>query len=107
MQNVRVVQKWLHESGLSAVVIPSTDEFLNEFPPPANRELAWATGFTGSTGVAVITRDGAALFLDGRYILQGRQETYGSNIEICPNKVPARRSWLYKNLASGSRLALE
>jgi Xaa-Pro aminopeptidase len=107
MQNVRVVQKWLSESGLSAVVIPSTDEFLNEFPPPANRELAWATGFTGSTGVAVITRDSAALFLDGRYLLQGRQETYGSHIEICPNKVPARRSWLYKNLTSGSRLALE
>ena len=107
MQNVRVVQEWLIESGLSAVVIPSTDRFLNEFPPPSNRELAWATGFTGSTGVAVITRDNAALFLDGRYLLQGQQETYGSHIEICPNKPPARRGWLHKHLATGSRLALE
>jgi Xaa-Pro aminopeptidase len=107
MQNVRVVQEWLVNSGLSAVVIPSTDEFLNEFPPPSNRELAWATGFTGSTGVAVVTRNSVALFLDGRYLQQGKQETHGSNIEICPNKPAARRGWLYENLVPGSRLALE
>ena len=41
------------------------------------RRLAWLTGFTGSAGMAVVLKDRAALFTDGRYTLQARDEVYG------------------------------
>ena len=107
MQNIRAIRDWLVANRLDALVVPSTDEFLNEFPPPANRELAWATGFTGSTGVAIIAREAAGLFLDGRYLLQGQQETQGELIEVRPTAPAQRRDWLTKTLAPGSLVALQ
>ena len=107
MSNVEAIQKWLQEQDLDGIVIPSTDDYLNEFPPPPHRELGWATGFTGSTGVAVILRERAALFLDGRYLLQGKRQTTGKPVEVCPTAIVHRRAWLTQHLPSGSRLAVD
>ena len=57
--------------GLDGFVAPHEDEHQNEYLPAANDRLAWATGFTGSAGAAVILKDKAAVFVDGRYTLQG------------------------------------
>ena len=59
------------DQGLDGFVVPHEDEHQNEYLPAANDRLAWATGFTGSAGAAVILKDRAALFVDGRYSLQG------------------------------------
>ena len=50
-------------------------------PPPRAQRLAWLTGFTGSAGLAVVLTDAAALFVDGRYTLQARDETPGELFE--------------------------
>ncbi len=107
MNRVQELQDWLKQGNLGGIVVPSTDEYLSEFAPPAKRRLRWATGFLGSTGVAIVLRDAAALFLDGRYRLQGAEDTEGSAIDIEPASFAARREWIKARLAPGSRVGLD
>jgi Xaa-Pro aminopeptidase len=60
--------------GLDGFVVPRADEHLGEYVPPRAERLAWLTGFTGSAGLAVVLAHEAALFTDGRYILQAGQQ---------------------------------
>ena len=69
-----LIRKAMAEQGLDGFVIPHEDEHQNEYLPAANERLAWATGFTGSAGAAVLLKDKAALFIDGRYTLQARDQ---------------------------------
>jgi len=65
----------LHGFGVDAVVVPRADEHLGEYVPARAERLAWLTGFTGSAGLAAVTRDRAAVFSDGRYVLQLAAQT--------------------------------
>lgn len=100
------IQTWLRDRGLAGLVIPSTDEFQSEFSPPANRRLKWATGFRGSTGVAVVLQDEAALFLDGRYRLQGIADTLDTAISVQAAGWTSRREWLKRSLPPHARIGL-
>jgi Xaa-Pro aminopeptidase len=62
------------KQGLDGFIVPHEDEHQNEYLPDANERLAWATGFTGSAGAAVILPETAAVFVDGRYTLQVREQ---------------------------------
>ncbi|HEX4418653.1 MAG TPA: aminopeptidase P family protein [Kofleriaceae bacterium] len=64
----------LAQRELAAFVVPRADEHQHSYLPAASERLAWISGFTGSWGTAVIGRDRAALFVDGRYTLQARDE---------------------------------
>jgi Xaa-Pro aminopeptidase len=68
--------------GLDGFVVPRSDEYQGEHVPPRGQRLAWLTGFTGSAGLAVVLRDRAALFVDGRYTLQAAQQVDGDLFEI-------------------------
>ena len=70
------------EQGLDGFLVPHEDEHQNEYLPAANDRLAWATGFTGSAGAAVILKDKAAVFVDGRYTLQVRDQVDPALFEI-------------------------
>lgn len=62
---------------LDGFLVPRTDAYQNEYLPASEERLAWLTGFTGSAGLAVVLSDQAALFVDGRYTVQARQEVDG------------------------------
>lgn len=62
-------------AGLDGFLVPRADEHLGEYVPPSAERLAWLSGFTGSAGLAVVLRDRAVLFTDGRYTLQAEAET--------------------------------
>ncbi|MCT6851894.1 MAG: aminopeptidase P family protein [Commensalibacter sp.] len=64
----------LKKDHLDGFIINRGDEFLNEYVAPYAERLAWLTGFTGSAGIAVVLPDNAAVFSDGRYILQMQQQ---------------------------------
>src|SRR5262249_28650393 len=49
-------------------------EWQNEYVPAAYDRLAWLTGFTGSAGAAIVLKEEAAVFVDGRYTLQVRDQ---------------------------------
>lgn len=63
------------KQGLDGFLIPHEDEHQNEYLPDANERLAWATGFTGSAGAAVVFQDRASMFTDGRYTVQVKAQT--------------------------------
>jgi len=69
------------KQGLDGFLIPHEDEHQNEYLPDANERLAWATGFTGSAGAAVVFQDRAAMFTDGRYTVQVKAQTDPSLFE--------------------------
>jgi Xaa-Pro aminopeptidase len=69
------LRETLHAKGLQGVVVPRADEHLGEYVPPSAERLAWLTGFTGSAGLAVVLADKAAVFTDGRYVLQLEAQT--------------------------------
>ncbi len=65
----------LAQDGVQGFIVPRADEHLGEYVPPSGERLAWLTGFTGSAGMAIILPDRAAVFTDGRYTLQVRDQT--------------------------------
>src|SRR4051812_7376585 len=76
------IRQAMSELGLDGFLVPHEDEHQNEYLPAANDRLAWATGFTGSAGAAVILKDKAAIFVDGRYTLQVRDQVDQGTFEI-------------------------
>ena len=81
-RHVPLIRKAMAAHGLDGFLVPHEDEHQNEYLPAANDRLAWATGFTGSAGAAVILKDRAAVFVDGRYALQVRDQVDGATFEI-------------------------
>src|SRR3954465_7724419 len=65
----------LARRGLDGFIVPRADEHLGEYVPAAAERLAWLTGFTGSAGLAVVLASSAAVFTDGRYVLQLAEQT--------------------------------
>ncbi|NDD29044.1 MAG: aminopeptidase P family protein, partial [Proteobacteria bacterium] len=88
-------------------VVPRADEHQGEYVPPRAMRLAWLSGFTGSAGAAVVLLDQAALFVDGRYTLQARQEVDGTlfGFEHLIKTPPS--AWLGKTIARGARIGFD
>jgi Xaa-Pro aminopeptidase len=81
-KHVPLIRQAMAAQGLDGFLVPHEDEHQNEYLPEANDRLAWATGFTGSAGAAVILKDKAAVFVDGRYTLQVRDQVDQDTFEI-------------------------
>jgi len=81
-RHVPLIRQAMERQGLDGFLVPHEDEHQNEYLPEANDRLAWATGFTGSAGAAVILKDKAAIFVDGRYTLQVRDQVDAQLFEI-------------------------
>jgi Xaa-Pro aminopeptidase len=93
--------------GLDGFIVPRADEHQGEYVPPRGQRLAWLTGFTGSAGLAVVLRDRAALFVDGRYTLQAaaQVDTQLFEIQHLIDAPPAR--WIGTALAKGAVLGYD
>ena len=87
--------------GLDGFLIPHEDEHQNEYLPAANDRLAWATGFTGSAGAAVVLSDKAAVFVDGRYTLQVRDQVDLNLFEVRDLVEGGVSAWLEQELKPG------
>ena len=60
--------------GVDAVAVPRADEYLGEYVPASAERLSYLTSFTGSAGMALVTRGQAFVFTDGRYTSQVRAQ---------------------------------
>lgn len=69
-KNLPKLRLALEKAELDGFLVPHEDEYQNEYLPDCNERLMWVSGFTGSAGAAVVMRDSAAMFIDGRYTLQ-------------------------------------
>ena len=73
-QKLSLVRADMQALELDAYFVPRADEYLGEYVPVQNERLQWISGFTGSAGAAVILQTSAAIFVDGRYTIQVRQQ---------------------------------
>lgn len=81
-EHLPLLRAKLAEANLDGVLVPHEDEYQNEYVPAAYDRLAWASGFTGSAGGAVVLPDRAFLITDGRYRLQASAQTPEDLIEV-------------------------
>lgn len=73
-QRLERLRRQLDAHNLDALIIPRFDAHQGEYCAAHDERLAWATGFTGSAGVAIITKTEAVVFVDGRYTVQVRNQ---------------------------------
>lgn len=98
-------QMALHK--VAAFLVPRTDEYQNEYVPACAERLLWLTGFSGSAGVAVVTEESAALFVDGRYTLQAPQEVDGAHYSILHISKEPPVEWLAGQLKRGQQVGYD
>ncbi len=107
---IAALRRLMAEKGLDAYVIPATDPHMSEYLPAHWLALRWASGFTGSAGTLVVTRDFAGLWTDSRYFLQAEQQLAGSGIELVKLVIPHTpefAAWLADRLPEGSTVGLD
>ena len=97
----------LAQDGLTGFLVPRADEHQGEYVPPHAQRLAWLAGFTGSAGLAIVLTDAAALFVDGRYTLQARDETPDAVFEHHHVTESPPSEWLRARLRPGDRLGYD
>ena len=95
------------EAGVDAFLVPRADAHQGENVAPRDERLAWLTGFTGSAGLAVVTRERAAIFVDGRYRLQVRGEVDLAAFEPKRHPEDKPEDWLVAALPGGGRLGFD
>src|ERR1700678_228287 len=88
----------LERLGLNGFVVPHSDQHMGEYLPAYAERLAWLTAFTGSAGSAVVLKDKAAIFVDGRYTLQVRTQTDTALFEPRDLVMEGPQGWLPSNL---------
>jgi len=92
---------------LGGFLVPRADEHQGEYVARRADRLAWLTGFTGSAGVAIVLADKAAIFVDGRYVLQVRSQTDGALYAPQHLIESPPRDWIAANLPAGARLGFD
>jgi Xaa-Pro aminopeptidase len=97
----------LARARLDGFIIARADAHQGEYVPESEARLGWLTGFTGSAGLAVVMKDKAALFVDGRYTLQARGEVDTSRFTIHHVTPMPPTKWIAANLGRGVRLGFD
>lgn len=96
--------------GVDAYIIPTDDFHGSEYVGDFFRCREWVSGFTGSAGTLVVTKDWAGLWTDGRYFLQGAQQLAGSGIDLMKMNepgVPTKEAWLKENLKADALIGFD
>ena len=100
----------MQQHGITACLIPSSDPHLSEYLPGYWQGRRWLSGFHGSVGTLIVTRDFAGLWADSRYWVQAEAELAGSEIQLMKIQTvasPLHLDWLAANLVSGNVLAVD
>lgn len=97
----------LAAQGLDGFVVPLTDEHMSEYVGDYAQRLGWLTGFGGSAGSAVVLTTKAAIFTDGRYTLQVREQVSGEDYAYIPVPQDGVAGWLGRETAAGQRIGYD
>jgi Xaa-Pro aminopeptidase len=100
----------MHQRGIAAVLVPSSDPHLSEYLPGHWQGRQHFSGFTGSMGTLVVTTAKAAVFADSRYWTQAESELQGSGIALV--KIPTGAAvhhldWLAAEVPAGGVVAVD
>ncbi len=95
------------KQNLDAFFIPRADEYLGEYIPAHNERMLWASNFTGSAGMVVILKDRAAMFVDGRYTVQVRQQAPAEYFEYYHLIDHPHVQWVVDQVGEGARIGCD
>jgi Xaa-Pro aminopeptidase len=97
----------LKELRLDGFIVPRADEHQGEYVPKSSERLAWLTGFSGSAGTAVVLREKAAIFVDGRYTVQVREQVDMQVFTPVAVMETSVADWLKANAGKGNRIGYD
>ena len=109
-QRIAALQKEINQLEFDAYIIPSSDPHQSEYTPDRWKSRAWITGFTGSTGTAIVTKDHAGVWTDSRYFIQAAEQLKDSIVELHKLDVPhtpQHLDWLAENLSEGATVGFD
>jgi len=109
-ERISKLRTLMEKNNVSAYIVPSEDPHLSEYVGEHFKARAWISGFTGSAGTVIFTRDKAGLWTDGRYYIQAEKQLEGSGIELfraADLDVPTYKQWLKSELNEGDLVAFD
>lgn len=107
---IQSLRKTMQAEHIQACIIPTTDPHMSEYTPERWKTRAWISGFTGSAGTIVVTKDKAGLWTDSRYFLQAEEQLKGSAIDLYKTglpETPAMNDWIASELSAGDCVGIE
>lgn len=104
---LQALREQLSRDQLDGFVVPLTDEHMSEYVGAYAQRLAWLTGFQGSAGSAVVLPEAAAIFTDGRYTIQVRQQVDGAHWDYVPVPQVSIADWLRDHAPQGGRIGYD
>ena len=106
-QRLAALRVAMSGANVDAYIVPHADEHQGEYVAAYAARLEWLTGFSGSAGLAIITKDAATVFIDGRYTLQVRDQVDGRLYEYRHLIDEPPQMWLASQLKAGMRLGFD
>lgn len=104
---LKALREELARRRLDGFVVPLTDEHMSEYVGAYAQRLAWLTGFQGSAGSAVVLPADAAIFTDGRYTLQVREQVDGAHWSYQSVPQTSIAAWLAEHAREGGRIGYD
>ena len=107
IDRLHALRAQLFAQGLDGFVVPLTDEHMSEYVGAYAQRLAWLTGFGGSAGTAVVLADEAAIFTDGRYTTQVREQVSAADWAYVGVPESSVAAWLGEHAGTGQRIGYD
>lgn len=107
---IQELRKLMKAEGVDMYMVPTADYHDSEYVGEHFKARAFITGFTGSAGTALILKDSAKLWTDGRYFLQAGQQLEGSGVDLMKMGevgVPSIEEFIEENIKEGQVLAFD
>ena len=104
---LEALREQLKAERLDGFVVPLTDEHMSEYVGSYAQRLAWLTGFQGSAGSAVVLPEEAAIFVDGRYTLQVRDQVDAAQWSYQSVPETSIADWLKVHAPDGARIGYD
>lgn len=104
---LQALREELARRRLDGFVVPLTDEHMSEYVGAYAQRLAWLTGFQGSAGAAAVLPAEAAIFTDGRYTLQVREQVSGDQWSYQSVPETSVAEWLGRHAPEGGRIGYD
>lgn len=104
---ISALREEMKRQKLDGFVVPISDEHMSEYVGAYAQRLEWLTGFAGSAGSAIVLTHTAAMFVDGRYTIQVREQVDGKLYEYASTLETDHAKWLIANTEAGARIGYD
>ncbi|MFL0354965.1 aminopeptidase P family protein [Erythrobacter sp. GH1-10] len=104
---LKALREELKRRDLDGFIVPISDEHMSEYVGDYAQRLNWLTGFGGSAGFAAVTRDQAAIFVDGRYTVQVKDQVDENLFEYRNIPNDSLGEWLAAKAGDGAKIAYD